>query len=158
MSLIVTKFQPFNSLGHSSYRILTDNEDKYICEVPVDPIFMLHTDKIAVKVLKNTVTITSNGQLKKKTKWIWLKYLLSFGKEKERIWKWSQPRLEIEQACYTTRGLQSWYNRCCLWQEENYRFGYTETSLDKSIISDNASLKMVCLRISLTIQSPYTMW
>merc|ERR1712136_712374 len=48
------------SLGHSSYRILTDNEDKYICEVPVDPIFMLHTDKIAVKVLKNTVTITSN--------------------------------------------------------------------------------------------------
>ena len=58
-------FQPFCSLGHSSYRILTDNEDKYICEVPVDPIFMLHTDKIAVKVLKNTVTITSNGQLKK---------------------------------------------------------------------------------------------
>ena len=59
---ILSTFQPFSSLGHSSYRILTDNEDKYICEVPVDPIFMLHTDKIAVKVLKNTVTITSNGE------------------------------------------------------------------------------------------------
>jgi len=38
-----------------------DNADKYVCEVPVDPIFMQHTDKIAVKVLKNTVTINSQG-------------------------------------------------------------------------------------------------
>ena len=82
MSLIVTKFQPFNSLGHSSYRILTDNEDKYICEVPVDPIFMLHTDKIAVKVLKNTVTITSNGQLKKKNKMNLIEMLIKFWKRK----------------------------------------------------------------------------
>ena len=33
-----------------------------MCEVPVDPIFMQHTDKIAVKVLKNTVTINSHGK------------------------------------------------------------------------------------------------
>ena len=48
-------------MHNSSYRILMDNADKYVCEVPVDPIFMQHTDKIAVKVLKNTVTINSQG-------------------------------------------------------------------------------------------------
>ena len=51
---------PF-SMHNSSYRTLQDNEEKYICEVPVDPIFMQHTDKIVVKVLKNTVNINSHG-------------------------------------------------------------------------------------------------
>ena len=49
-------------MHNSSYRTLQDNEEKYICEVPVDPIFMQHTDKIVVKVLKNTVNINSHGK------------------------------------------------------------------------------------------------
>jgi len=77
------------SLGHSSYRILTDNEDKYICEVPVDPIFMLHTDKIAVKVLKNTVTITSNVLEKKKNE---------FGNEVNQDWKLNK-RVTLPEDC-----------------------------------------------------------
>ena len=36
-----------NSTG---YRILQDDEDKWACEIPVDPIFMENTDKIVVKV------------------------------------------------------------------------------------------------------------
>ena len=52
-------------MHNSSYRTLQDNEEKYICEVPVDPIFMQHTDKIVVKVLKNTVNINSHGKIEK---------------------------------------------------------------------------------------------
>ena len=37
-----------NSTG---YRILQDDEDKWACEIPVDPIFMENTDKIVVKGL-----------------------------------------------------------------------------------------------------------
>ena len=54
-------------MHNSSYRTLQDNEEKYICEVPVDPIFMQHTDKIVVKVLKNTVNINSHGKKKENT-------------------------------------------------------------------------------------------
>ena len=82
-------FQPFFSLGHSSYRILSDNEDKYICEVPVDPIFMLHTDKIAVKVLKNTVTITSNGEFMKNH---WLRVI----HQNFQFWKRKRMNLEMK--------------------------------------------------------------
>ena len=49
-------------MHNSSYRTLQDDEEKYVCEVPVDPIFMQHTDKIVVKVLKNTVNINSHGK------------------------------------------------------------------------------------------------
>ena len=71
-------------MHNSSYRILTDNIDKYICEVPVDPIFMLHTDKIAVKVLKSTVTINSHGNFYPfflhHVQWVSKSYGVFFGK------------------------------------------------------------------------------
>ena len=47
-------------MANTGYRILQDDEDKWGCEIPVDPIFMEHTDKIVVKVVKSTVHITSN--------------------------------------------------------------------------------------------------
>ena len=55
-------------MHNSSYRTLQDDEEKYVCEVPVDPIFMQHTDKIVVKVLKNTVNINSHGKNLNKSK------------------------------------------------------------------------------------------
>ncbi|CAG5097908.1 Oidioi.mRNA.OKI2018_I69.XSR.g15286.t1.cds [Oikopleura dioica] len=48
----------FLSLQNSSYRVLQDDEDKWLTEIPVDPIFMEHTDKINVKVVKYSLQIS----------------------------------------------------------------------------------------------------
>ena len=38
-------FRPASSLSLSNptYKVLKDDEDKWICEIPVEPIFMQHT-------------------------------------------------------------------------------------------------------------------
>lgn len=46
------------SLQNSSYRVLQDDEDKWLTEIQVDPIFMEHTDKITVKVVKYSLQIS----------------------------------------------------------------------------------------------------
>ena len=46
------------SLQNSSYRVLQDDEDKWLTEIQVDPIFMEHTDKITVKVVKYSLHIS----------------------------------------------------------------------------------------------------
>ena len=92
-------------MHNSSYRTLQDNEEKYICEVPVDPIFMQHTDKIVVKVLKNTVNINSHGERKNEFD-LFQPIIPSRRNHSIRNFKSkSEPRLEIEQTCDAARRL-----------------------------------------------------